>query len=122
MKRKTGARKTPQLTPNALTVLKRRYLKRDQDGKVLEGPDDLFRRVADTLAEADRRFPGKSDTTKLADAFYRMMTWPDGEFEITACASIPARNIYENAMSLLMEGARMADESGDGNEKKVLPV
>lgn len=56
------------------------------------------------------------------DAFYRMMTWPDGEFEITACASIPARNIYENAMSLLMEGARMADESGDGNEKKVLPV
>ncbi|HOD29760.1 MAG TPA: vitamin B12-dependent ribonucleotide reductase [Syntrophales bacterium] len=74
MKRKTGARKTPQLTPNALTVLKRRYLKRDQDGKVLEGPDDLFRRVAETLAAADRRFPGKSDVAKLADAFYRMMT------------------------------------------------
>ncbi len=74
MKRKTGARKIPQLTPNALTVLKRRYLKRDQEGKVLESPDDLFRRVAETLAAADRRFPGKSDVAKLADAFYRMMT------------------------------------------------
>ena len=44
------------------------------------------------------------------DAFYRLMTWQDGEFEITACTAVPPRNIYESAMSLLMEGARIADE------------
>ncbi len=74
MKRKIAARPVPSLTQNALTVLERRYLKRDQDGKPLETPDDLFHRVAETLAAADRRFPGRSDTAKLADAFYGMMT------------------------------------------------
>ncbi len=44
------------------------------------------------------------------DAFYRMMTWMDGEFEITACHAVPPRNIYESAMSLLMEGARIVDD------------
>ncbi len=44
------------------------------------------------------------------NAFFRMMTWEDGEFEITSCNAIPPRNIFESAMSLLMEGARMADD------------
>lgn len=49
------------------------------------------------------------------DAFYRMMTWQEGEFEITACTNIPPRNIFESAMSLLMEGARIADETNMQN-------
>ena len=47
------------------------------------------------------------------DAFYRMMTWVEGEFEIKACSALPARNIFESAMSLLMEGARMADDESE---------
>lgn len=47
------------------------------------------------------------------DAFYRMMTWQDGEFEITASRTVPQRNIFESAMSLLMEGARMADDESN---------
>jgi len=56
------------------------------------------------------------------DAFYRMMTWPDGEFEITACTAVPARNIYESAMSLLMEGARLADEAQQQEESSSVHV
>ena len=56
MKKKTSNLTAPDLTPNALTVLERRYMKRDPDGKVLESPVDLFSRVADTIAEADRLF------------------------------------------------------------------
>jgi DNA-binding response OmpR family regulator len=52
----------------------------------------------------------KAQGAEGQDAFYRMMTWQDGEFEITACHAIPPRNIYESAMSLLMEGARIADD------------
>ena len=43
----------PDLTKNAVTVLERRYLKRDKEGKVLETPSQMFRRVADTIAAAD---------------------------------------------------------------------
>ena len=34
------------LTQNALTVLEKRYLKKDPQGKVVESPEELFRRVA----------------------------------------------------------------------------
>ena len=40
---------TSELTPNAITVLERRYLAKDKDGKVTETPDDMFRRVANNL-------------------------------------------------------------------------
>ena len=49
------------------------------------------------------------------DAFYKMMTWLEGEFEIRSCTNVPARNVFESAMSLLMEGARIADEAGANN-------
>jgi ribonucleoside-diphosphate reductase alpha chain len=63
----------PNLTRNAITVLERRYLKRDKDGKVLETPTDLFHRVADIISAADRIFDPQADETKLAATFYRMM-------------------------------------------------
>jgi ribonucleoside-diphosphate reductase alpha chain len=63
----------PELSPNALTVLERRYLKRDKEGKVLETPVDMLRRVAQTIAAADQLFVEKADTKPLAEDFYRMM-------------------------------------------------
>ena len=41
------------LSPNALRVLEKRYLTRDEEGKVPETPEQLFRRVARTIAEGD---------------------------------------------------------------------
>ncbi len=64
----------PELTKNAITVLERRYLKRNKEGKVLETPGQLFRRVADSIAAADLRFNEKAQTALIADEFYRMMT------------------------------------------------
>ena len=64
---------TPELTQNALTVLERRYLKRDKSGKILETPSEMFYRVADTIAAADKKFNKKADTRKRAEEFYAMM-------------------------------------------------
>lgn len=64
----------PELTKNAITVLERRYLKRDKEGKVLETPVQMFRRVADTIAAADKTFDEKTDATPVAEEFYHMMT------------------------------------------------
>ena len=74
MEKKTYAPIVPELTKNAITVLERRYLKRDKEGKVLETPVQMFRRVADTIAAADKMFDEKTDTTPVAEEFYHMMT------------------------------------------------
>jgi len=63
----------PALSQNARTVLEKRYLKRDANGKPLETPTDMLRRVADTIAEPDRKFDKKADLKKLSDRFYGMM-------------------------------------------------
>jgi len=49
-----GAR--PDLTPNAVTVLQRRYLVKDDKGNCIETPAQMFSRVAKSIAEAERYF------------------------------------------------------------------
>lgn len=40
------------LSQNARTVLEKRYLVKDKSGKPVETPEDMFWRVATTIAEA----------------------------------------------------------------------
>ncbi|OGI18054.1 MAG: ribonucleotide-diphosphate reductase subunit alpha [Candidatus Melainabacteria bacterium RIFOXYA12_FULL_32_12] len=63
------------LTENARTVLAKRYLRRDNDGIPIEAPEDMFWRVARTIADADS-FHGKDGTqiNKIAEDFYKLMT------------------------------------------------
>jgi len=65
----------PRLSENALKVLERRYLKKDEQGKVIETPEELFRRVASAIATADRLY-GKTEKEikKLEDDFYAAMS------------------------------------------------
>ncbi|OGW67595.1 MAG: hypothetical protein A3H49_07925 [Nitrospirae bacterium RIFCSPLOWO2_02_FULL_62_14] len=65
---------TPRLSPNALTVLRRRYLEKNADGKPVETPAQLFRRVADNVAQAERLYGGTRRTVaRTSDLFYGMM-------------------------------------------------
>jgi ribonucleoside-diphosphate reductase alpha chain len=63
----------PQLSKNAITVLEKRYLRRDQDGRVMETGTDMFRRVADAIAAADKKINDDADTKPLAQQFFSMM-------------------------------------------------
>lgn len=58
-------------TDNAMRVLRQRYLRRDADGRVMETPEDMFRRVAGAVAEAERA--NGTDVRALAEEFYRIM-------------------------------------------------
>ncbi|MGN0628635.1 MAG: vitamin B12-dependent ribonucleotide reductase [Oscillospiraceae bacterium] len=62
-------------TQNARTVLERRYLAKDENGKVVETVEEMFRRVASTIAAADAAY-GKSEDEiqRLENEFYEMMT------------------------------------------------
>src|SRR5580765_84664 len=63
------------LSQTARTVLEKRYLVKNAQGKPVEQPEDLFWRVATVVAEADRRY-GASDSAvqSVAEEFYSLMT------------------------------------------------
>src|SRR5690349_4401403 len=63
------------LTQNARTVLEKRYLIKNEKGKPVETPEDLFWRVATVVAEADGRYGATDEQVeKAAKEFYFLMT------------------------------------------------
>jgi len=58
---------------NAAKVLSQRYLIKDEKGKVVETPAQLFRRVAAAIAAADLLYDKEADIKALEDTFYKMM-------------------------------------------------
>lgn len=63
----------PQLSPNAMKVLEKRYLKKDEDGNPVETPAEMFRRVARTIAAADLVYDPEADVNATEEEFYRLM-------------------------------------------------
>src|SRR5574341_1409792 len=64
-------RPAPRISPNALKVLQKRYLAKDENGRVVETPQALFERVARNIAEAERRYG--ADVEQAYDRFYSVM-------------------------------------------------
>jgi len=71
----TGAKSIGKvsLTENALRVLERRYLKKDAKGRVIETPEDMFRRVAKAIAAAEATYDARADVEAREEEFYRVM-------------------------------------------------
>ncbi|OQW42825.1 MAG: hypothetical protein A4C66_09130 [Nitrospira sp. HN-bin3] len=59
----------PRLSPNALTVLRRRYLAKNERGVVVESPSEMFHRVADDIASLEP----PAHRRRLACRFYEAM-------------------------------------------------
>jgi ribonucleoside-diphosphate reductase alpha chain len=62
------------LTDTALQVLRRRYLLKDDQGKVIELPEEMFRRVAWAVAAAELIYNPKASVKAAAEEFYRLMS------------------------------------------------
>lgn len=45
------------------------------------------------------------------EAFYMLLAWKDGEFEVEPDATVPERSINESPEGLILEGLRRLDES-----------
>jgi len=64
-----------QLSENAKKVLEKRYLRKDDNGNVVETPADLFRRVAKNIASADSKYrKTKAEIEKTEEDFFYMMS------------------------------------------------
>ena len=119
------------LSANALTVLERRYLVKDDQGKPVERPQDLFWRVARTIAAPDRTY-GSSDRAveSLAETFFELMAsrvWmpnsptlmnagrPLGQ--LSACFVLPVEDALSNGRSGIYDTLRamaLVHQSGGG--------
>ncbi|HAP66242.1 MAG TPA: adenosylcobalamin-dependent ribonucleoside-diphosphate reductase [Nitrospinae bacterium] len=66
--------KKTELTNNALIVLNRRYLKKDKKGNIIETSEEMFRRVAENIASADKLYNPSANIKKTADDFYELMS------------------------------------------------
>ncbi|HDN85896.1 MAG TPA: vitamin B12-dependent ribonucleotide reductase [Candidatus Omnitrophica bacterium] len=65
---------TLNFSPNALLVLKKRYLKKDKEGRVIETPYQLVARVARAIAEVEKRYGASKEVVKeIEQAFFDMM-------------------------------------------------
>src|SRR5213083_1486007 len=65
----------PKLSENALRVLQKRYLKKDDKGKVVESPKELFARVAWNLAQAERNYGAdEAQVAETARRFFRIIS------------------------------------------------
>jgi ribonucleoside-diphosphate reductase alpha chain len=114
------------LTDNARTVLQRRYLRKDSDGKVIESPEDMFRRVAHHIARAEENYGDLQEAEKMEALFYRMMTefyfLPNSPTlmnagrrlgQLAACFVLPVNDSLDGIFSAL-KNAAMIHKSGGG--------
>ncbi len=63
-----------KLTQNAVSVLERRYLLKDEHGHVIETTGEMFRRVASNVAQADLSYDPNADIATVEEDFYELMT------------------------------------------------
>jgi ribonucleoside-diphosphate reductase alpha chain len=63
-----------ELSQTARSVLERRYLAKDSQGKAIETVEDMFRRVARNIAQAELNYNPKADAGRWEEEFYRLMT------------------------------------------------
>ncbi len=68
----TTTRDDIKMDLNALTVLERRYLLKDENGRVIETPKEMFERVAKNIAEADSNY--NEDVSSSEKEFFDLMT------------------------------------------------
>ncbi|NUS98335.1 MAG: vitamin B12-dependent ribonucleotide reductase [Gemmatimonadaceae bacterium] len=119
------------LSQNARTVLAKRYLVKDETGKPVESPEDLFWRVATVVAEADRRY-GASEgaVSAVAEEFYALMTQRRFEpnsptlmnagrplGQLSACFVLPVEDSLSNGQNGIYDTLRsmaIIHQSGGG--------
>src|SRR3989449_6680597 len=65
---------TRRISPNAVRVLKKRYLAKDENGKVIETPEGMFRRVAHNLVQADALYGATPEEVRATEEEFYAVT------------------------------------------------
>ncbi|SDW71061.1 ribonucleoside-diphosphate reductase class II [Methanohalophilus halophilus] len=113
-----------KLSANGKTLLEKRYLLRDKEGRIAEKPGELFRRVAKAIARVDSRYGYSAEITE--DNFYQIMA--DLEFlpnsptlmnagtdlgQLSACFVLPVEDSLKSIFKSLQDMS-LIHQSGGG--------
>ncbi len=118
-----------KLSDNSLEVLKRRYLRRGEDGQPIETPAQMFYRVAHHLGKAERIFDG--DVEEATETFYHMLTdlrfFPNSPTftgagtplgQLAACFVLPIEDDmgkHPDGIFQTLRNAALIQQTGGGN-------
>jgi ribonucleoside-diphosphate reductase alpha chain len=122
-----GRKEAPaELSGNALVVLRKRYLKKDENNELIETPEELFQRVARAVAQGDASYEGPEKVEETARKFHRLMTSLDfipnsptlmnagrALGQLSACFVLPVEDSIDSIFDAIKHAA-MIHKSGGG--------
>ncbi|RKY42597.1 MAG: adenosylcobalamin-dependent ribonucleoside-diphosphate reductase [Candidatus Makaraimicrobium thalassicum] len=114
-----------KLPVNTMEVLKKRYLLKDDNRRIVETPSELFRRVASAVAGAEKKFRTKKSVREWEEDFYQMMRslefMPNSPTlmnagtslgQLSACFVIPVEDSMEGIFRALKDMATIHQTGG----------
>jgi ribonucleoside-diphosphate reductase alpha chain len=115
-----------RLTPVAMTILEKRYLRKDSVGRVIETPEEMFWRVARNVAEAESLYRSSASRDEIEESFFRLMASLDflpnspclmnaGKElqQLAACFVLPVEDSLESIFETVKNTA-LIHQSGGG--------
>jgi ribonucleoside-diphosphate reductase alpha chain len=112
------------LDPKALMILERRYLMKDDEGRPTETPEEMFRRVASAISEAEENY-GRGLREEVKEAFFSAMS--DLDFlpnsptlmnagrelgQLAACFVLPVEDSLDSIFEAVKETAKIHQSGG----------
>lgn len=120
------ADKTIDFSENALKILEKRYLLKNDQGQPIEKPEQMLFRVAKNIAQADLIFDPQANIEKTTQIFYEMMAdlafLPNSPTlmnagkdlqQLSACFVLPIEDNLENIFETIKHAA-LIHKSGGG--------
>lgn len=117
----------PKLTKNALEVAKKRYLRTDMDGVVVETPGEMLWRVAYHMAKPEVNWAGNGIVMETATKFYERMSSlkmvcagkamfeagnPGGTGQLSSCFVLPIEDSIGKIFKTLGDAAVVHKNNG----------
>ncbi|MDP2767985.1 MAG: adenosylcobalamin-dependent ribonucleoside-diphosphate reductase, partial [Candidatus Methanoperedens sp.] len=111
-----GVRDELKLTVNAVRVLERRYLLKDDEGNVIETPTELFRRIATAIAldpESEEEFQSMLTSLEFLPNTPTLMNAGTDLGQLSACFVIPVEDSLVGIFDAVKHMA-LIQQSGGG--------
>jgi ribonucleoside-diphosphate reductase alpha chain len=114
-----------RLSDTAKRVLEARYLLRSEEGKIIESPEEMFRRVAKSIASAEFQYRGYKEAEKKEEEFFLLLSnllfLPNSPTlmnagtslgQLSACFVLPVEDSLDSIFKALSDMAKIQQSGG----------